>query len=31
MRLHDDLLGDKKWTSIKAIVYNMYTGKLKMD
>lgn len=28
--LHPILFKDRKWTSIKAVVYNMYTGKLKV-
>lgn len=30
MDLYPELFGNKKWTSIKAIVYNIYTGKLKV-
>lgn len=28
--LHPNLFKDRRWTSIKAVVYNMYTGKLKI-
>lgn len=29
MNLYPEIFKDKKWTSIKAMVYNMYSGKLK--
>lgn len=30
MTLYPSEFGQQKWTSVKAVVYNMYTGKLKM-